>query len=122
LGYVFLALENGRSVFPVERRASADLQIYRVPDPPFFYFHCAIQTGCPASAVNDLTSFHDAIINPGASGSGEPWPSSQPPGLDGTNYCQIFAPTAGAGGRVYQDTGIKYQAGATYQLTAVFAC
>jgi hypothetical protein len=38
MGYVFLALENGRFVFPVERRASADLEIYRVPDPPIFLF------------------------------------------------------------------------------------
>jgi hypothetical protein len=62
LGYVFLALENGRSVFSVERRAAADLEIYRVPDPPFFYFHCAIQTGCPATAINDLTSFQVKLV------------------------------------------------------------
>jgi len=62
----------------------------------------------------------DAVVNPGAPGSGEPWPSTTPPGLDGNNFCQIFASSAGGGGLVYQDTGIPYQAGTSYQLTAAF--
>jgi hypothetical protein len=52
MGYVFLALENGRSVFPVERRASADLEIYRVPDPPVFIF---IAPSKPDSSPAQLT-------------------------------------------------------------------
>ena len=60
----------------------------------------------------------DAVINPGISdGRGF---GSAPVGLDGTNFCQIFAGASGGGGMVYQDTGIKFQAGTTYQLTAAF--
>ncbi len=60
----------------------------------------------------------DAVINPGVSdGRGF---GSTPVGLDGTNICQIFAGTSGGGGMVYQDSGIKFQAGTTYQLTAAF--
>ena len=55
MGYMFLALENGRSVFPVERRASADLEIYRVPDPPFFYSRCATKVGPASYGINDQT-------------------------------------------------------------------
>ncbi len=55
-----------------------------------------------------------AIINPGA-GS---WPSATPAGLDGANAGQIFMTAAGQSGIFYQDTGIKYVAGLTYQLTA----
>jgi hypothetical protein len=62
----------------------------------------------------------DALINPGTASSGEPWPSSTPPGVDGTNFCQIYIPSSGGGGFVYQDTGVKYQAGKIYQLTAAF--
>jgi hypothetical protein len=62
----------------------------------------------------------DAVINPGGPGSSEPWSSTSPAGLDGSNFCQIYAQAAGDSGLVYQDTGIKYQPGATYQLTAAF--
>jgi hypothetical protein len=55
-----------------------------------------------------------AIINPGPSS----WPSSAPAGMDATNCAQIFAYGAGGGGTVYQDTGVPYQPGATYRLTA----
>lgn len=55
-----------------------------------------------------------AIINPGPSS----WPSSAPAGMDGTNCAQIFAYGAGGGGTVYQDTGVPYQPGAIYRLTA----
>jgi len=61
-----------------------------------------------------------AVINPGTTGTSEPWPSSTPPGVDGTNFCQIFAYGTGGSGMVYQDTGIKYVAGVTYTLTAAF--
>ncbi len=61
-----------------------------------------------------------AVINPGGTGTQEPWPSTTPPGLDGTNFCQIFAYGAGGSGIVYQDTGVKYQAGVNYALTAAF--
>ena len=61
-----------------------------------------------------------AVINPGTTGTSQPWPSSTPPGLDGTNFCQIFAYGTGGSGIVYQDTGVKYQAGVNYALTAAF--
>jgi hypothetical protein len=54
MGYVLLALENGRSVFPVERRASADPLNYRVSDPPILFFRdlrasfCLIAPGVAA--------------------------------------------------------------------------
>ncbi len=67
-----------------------------------------------------LSGTVDAVVNPGLSGSSEPWPVSPPPGLDAANFCQIFAYAPGGGGTVYQDTGVKYQAGATYTLTAAF--
>jgi beta-xylosidase len=75
----------------------------------------------------DPTSWHssllagtvDAVVNPGPLGSGEPWPADPPSGLDATNVCQIYAISAGGGGLVYQDTGVKYQPGTVYQLTAV---
>jgi hypothetical protein len=68
-----------------------------------------------------------ANINPGVGVNG--WPSTSPPGIDGNNYCRIFINTANFGhGPVsilggcilYQDTGVKYLAGVTYQLTAAF--
>ena len=62
----------------------------------------------------------DALVNPGPPGGGEPWPSSAPPGLNGTNFCQIYMTAAGGGGLVYQNTGIQYQPGTTYQLTSAF--
>jgi len=55
-----------------------------------------------------------AIINPGTAN----WPSASPAGLDGANAGQIFMTAAGQSGIFYQDTGIKYVAGVTYQLTA----
>jgi len=60
------------------------------------------------------------VVHPGTSGSSEPWPTSPPPGLDGNNFCQIFAYGAGGHGTIYQDTGVKYKAGITYHLTAAF--
>jgi hypothetical protein len=60
------------------------------------------------------------VVHPGTSGSFEPWPASPPPGLDGNNFCQIFAYGAGGHGTIYQDTGVKYKAGITYHLTAAF--
>jgi hypothetical protein len=61
-----------------------------------------------------------AIINPGVPGTGEPWTTTSPSGMDGLNFCQIYSHGAGGGGIVYQDTGIKYQAGVTYKVTAAF--
>jgi hypothetical protein len=45
-----------------------------------------------------------------------------PPGLDGTNFCQIYSTAGNDTGTVYQDLGSanKYQAGVTYTLTANF--
>jgi hypothetical protein len=45
-----------------------------------------------------------------------------PPGMDGTNYCQIFMNGGSGGETIYQDLGAanKYQAGTTYTLTAAF--
>jgi hypothetical protein len=40
--------------------------------------------------------------------------------MDGLNFCQIYSYGSGGGGMVYQDTGIKYQAGCTYTVTAAF--
>jgi hypothetical protein len=44
------------------------------------------------------------------------------PGLDGTNYCQIFMNGGSGGETIYQDLGAanQYQAGTTYTLTAAF--
>jgi len=44
------------------------------------------------------------------------------PGLDGTNYCQIFMNGGSGGETIYQDLGAanKYQAVTTYTLTAAF--
>jgi len=67
-----------------------------------------------------LTGAVDAVISPGTNGSAEPWPSIPVSGLNGTNFCQIFATASGGGGLVYQDTGIKYQAGFSYTLTGLF--
>jgi len=61
-----------------------------------------------------------AVINPGGSGTSEPWPSTSPAGMNGTNFCQLFAYGAGGGCTIYQDTGVKYVAGVAYQLTAAF--
>jgi hypothetical protein len=61
-----------------------------------------------------------ALINPGAPGSGQPWPSTSPAGVDGSNFAQIYIYGPNGGGTIYQDTGIKYQAGMTYTLTAAF--
>jgi hypothetical protein len=55
-----------------------------------------------------------AIINPGTGN----WPSATPAGMDGANAGQIFMTAAGQSGIFYQDTGVKYVAGVTYQLTA----
>jgi hypothetical protein len=55
-----------------------------------------------------------AIINPGTGN----WPSATPSGMDGVNAGQIFMTAGGQSGIFYQDTGIKYVAGVTYQLTA----
>jgi len=45
-----------------------------------------------------------------------------PPGLDGSNFCQIYSTGGNDTGTVYQDLGSanKYQAGVTYTLTANF--
>jgi hypothetical protein len=61
-----------------------------------------------------------AVINPGGSGTSEPWPSTSPAGMNGTNFCQLFAYGANGGCTIYQDTGVKYAAGVNYQLTAAF--
>jgi beta-glucanase (GH16 family) len=59
-----------------------------------------------------------ALVHPGASdGRGF---GANPPGLDGSNYCQIYSTGGGDTGSVYQDTGIHYTAGTTYTLTAAF--
>ncbi len=55
-----------------------------------------------------------AIINPGTGN----WPSATPAGMDGANAGQIFMTSVGQSGIFYQDTGVKYAAGVTYQLTA----
>ena len=61
-----------------------------------------------------------AVINPGGTGTSEPWPSTSPVGMNGTNFCQLFAYGANGGCTIYQDTGVKYAAGVNYQLTAAF--
>jgi hypothetical protein len=55
-----------------------------------------------------------AIINPGTGN----WPSAAPAGMDGSNAGQIFMTAAGQSGVFYQDVGVEYAAGVTYQLTA----
>ena len=76
-------------------------------------------TGAPTSwNSSGVANAVVALVNPGAS-DGRGYGGS-PAGLDGNNYCQIFATTSGGTGTVYQDTGVKYSAGATYHLTAAF--
>jgi len=59
-----------------------------------------------------------ALVNPSATdGRGF---SANPPGLDGSNYCQIYSTGANDTGSVYQDTGVSYTAGTTYTLTGAF--
>ena len=78
-------------------------------------------TGDPTDWSSSLLSGTvDAVVSPGPNGSGEPWTVIPVPGLNGNNFCQIYAYQAGGGGTVYQDTGIKYQDGYTYTLTAAF--
>ncbi len=59
-----------------------------------------------------------ALIHP-ASGDNR-FSTYPPPGLNGNNYCQVYSTGAGDNATVYQDTGVKYQAGTTYTLTAYF--
>ena len=59
-----------------------------------------------------------AMVNPAAGDNR--FTAYPPPGLDGVNYCQVYSTGAGNNATVYQDTGVKYQAGATYTLTAYF--
>jgi hypothetical protein len=74
----------------------------------------------PNWSFNEIGTSTFAIINPGGPSSGEAWTTTSPAGMDGSNFCQIFSYNSGGGGIVYQDTGIKYQAGFTYTVTAAF--
>ena len=59
-----------------------------------------------------------ALVDPGIiDGRGY---GSNPMGLNGINYAQIYAYQAGGTGVVYQDTGVKYQAGTIYALSSAF--
>jgi hypothetical protein len=60
-----------------------------------------------------------ALINPAAGDNR--FSSYPPPGLDGSNYCQLFMNGSGSA-TVSQDlgSGNQYQAGTTYTLTAAF--
>jgi lysophospholipase L1-like esterase len=59
-----------------------------------------------------------AIVNPAAGDTR--FASYPPPGLDGVNFCQVYSTGAGDTATVYQDTGVKYQSGATYTLEGYF--
>ncbi len=76
-------------------------------------------TGAPPSwSSSGVANAVVAVVNPGPTdGRGY---GAGPAGLDASNYCQIFCTAAGGTGIVYQDTGVKYQAGTIYQLTAAF--
>jgi hypothetical protein len=80
-------------------------------------------TGAPTSwSSSGVANAVVALVNPGTNNGtydGRGY-GGNPVGLDGNNYCQIYAYAAGGTGLVYQDTGIKYQAGTTYHLTAAF--
>ena len=76
--------------------------------------------GDPSYWSSSLSGAVDALISPGTDGSGEPWPTIPVPGLNGTNFCQIYTTAAGGGGLVYQNTGILYVPGAIYTLTTSF--
>jgi hypothetical protein len=75
-------------------------------------------SGVPGWSWLGFGNILDVVVNPGGPLSGEPWPSSTPAGMDGTNFCQLFVSGSGGSGILYQDTGTKYQAGVTYTLTA----
>jgi hypothetical protein len=82
-----------------------------------------LNTAAPPSwSSSGVASAVVAVVNPGTNGTtydGRGY-GSNPPGLDGNNYCQIFCTGAGGTGTIYQDTGVKYQAGIKYSLTAAF--
>jgi len=61
-----------------------------------------------------------AIVHPAAGDTR--FSSYPPPGLDDTNFCQIYSTAGNDTGTVYQNLGSanKYQAGVTYTLTANF--
>jgi fibronectin type 3 domain-containing protein len=122
--YEITALEPG-----YESTNSSVLTATSAPKPPILNASFESQSVSHGSyLIGDPTGWSssllpgtaDAVISPGASGTGEPWPTIPVPGVDGTNYCQIYATAAGGGGLVYQDTGLKYVPGATYSLTAAF--
>ena len=61
-----------------------------------------------------------AIIHPAAGNNR--FSTYPPPGLDGSNYCQLYMNGTNGSATVYQDLGSanQYQAGTTYTLTAAF--
>jgi len=72
----------------------------------------------PSWSASGVANAVVAVVNPGATdGRGY---GANPAGLDASNYCQIFCTAASGTGIIYEDTGVKYQAGTTYQLTAAF--
>ena len=77
-------------------------------------------TNLPGWSWSSPGSAVAAIIHPGLSGSSEPWPTNPVSGVDGSNFCQIYVSGSGGSGTLYQDTGVKYQAGVTYTLAATF--
>ncbi len=86
-----------------------------VADGTFNNLGTGAPTGWNSSGVANAVV---ALVNPGAA-DGRGYGGS-PVGLDGNNYCQIYATGPSGTGMVYQDTGVKYQAGTTYHLTAAF--
>jgi guanyl-specific ribonuclease Sa len=98
------------------------------PAPPILNWSFEAQSVTAASfAVETPTSWNVsgksggavvAVIHPAAGDNR--FSTYPPPGLDGVNYCQLYMNGSSGSATVYQDTGIKYQAGSTYKLTAAF--
>ena len=87
-----------------------------VPSGSYVNLGTAAPTGWSASGVSSAVV---ALVNPSAA-DGRGFTNIPVPGLNGPNYCQIYAYQGGGSGVVYQDTGIKYVAGVTYNFTAFF--
>jgi hypothetical protein len=94
-----------------------------VPDGNFYNSVGPVYGGTPGWNFTGYTNGNgsiNAIINPGGPDTFEPWSSTTPPGMDGTNFCQLFVYIDNGTGVLWQDTQTPYQAGKTYVLTADF--
>ncbi len=97
--------------------ANGSFEANNVPIPPGYETSAFPTSWSSANASGPVIT---AVVTP-YSGDGR-FASYPVPGMDGTNYCQIFMNGGSGGEMIYQDLGAanKYQAGTTYTLTAAF--